>query len=241
MRILAWNIRGGSQPGIIEVVKTAAPDVAVLSDCRPDHYIRLAAELRGGGFEWLAGTNQADETGVLIASRMPMRPGSTSSRVLPGHWCHMWLPAVRVSIVGVYGPLYRKGVARLVPRFWEELLQSAKELATHSAVLVGDLNTATAARDTTSGYPLLAGKELQRLADDGWRDAFREVHGDRSAYSYWDSRGGYRIDHAMLSPAAPLARDAEYVRDLAGYRLGRLPGEAETPIASDHAALLFDL
>jgi len=28
---------------------------------------------------------------------------------------------------------------------------------------------------------------------------------------------------------------------LAGYRLGRLPGEAETPIASDHAALLFDL
>jgi exonuclease III len=160
MRVLAWNIRGGSRRGISHVVRAAAPDVAVLSDCRPSRYVGLAAELMDSGFDWVVGTNQADVTGLLIASKTPIQPGSTSSKVLPGHWCHVWLPAMRVSIVGIYGPLRGKGVANLVPAFWEELLQTAKQLTTGTAVVVGDLNTAIAPCDTTSGLPLPAAKDL---------------------------------------------------------------------------------
>jgi exonuclease III len=241
VRILAWNICGGSRRGISEVVRAAEPDVAVLSECRPSRYVDLAVELRADGFDWVVGTNQADYTGLLIASKTPMRPGSTSSRVLPGHWCHVWLPAARVSLVGIYGPLRHKGVANLVPAFWDELIQSARQLTTATAVVVGDLNTAVAPCDTTSGLPLPASKELQRLADDGWRDIYREIHGDQLAYSYWDRRGAYRIDHAMLSPAAPPARYAHYLRELAGYQLGGWSRDPQAMVASDHAALLFDI
>ena len=240
--VLAWNIWGGSRrQSISQVVRVVKPDVVVLSDCRPSNYISLAAELRDGGFDWVTGTNQGDYTGLLIASKTPMQPGSTSSTVLPGHWCHVWLPAAGVSIVGIYGPLRRKGVANPVPAFWDELVQLAKQLTTAKAIVVGDLNTAVAACDTTSGLALPASKELQRLADDGWRDIYREIHGDRPEYSYWDSRGAYRIDHAMLSPAAPRARNAEYLRELAGYNLGRWSKDPQALVASDHAALLFDI
>jgi exonuclease III len=241
VRILAWNVAGGSRPAISNVVMSAAPDLVVLSECRPSRYVSLATKLRAGGFDWVAGTNQGDYTGLLIASKTPMQPGSTSSRVLPGHWCHVWLPEARISIVGIYGPLRRKGAAKLVPAFWDELIQSAKQLATNTAVLVGDLNTAAAPEDTTSGLPLTASKELQRLSDDGWRDVYREVHGNRPAYSYWEGRGAYRIDHAMLSPAAPRARKADYLRECAGYELGRWSGNPRAHIASDHAALLFEI
>ena len=241
VRILAWNIGGGSRGGISDVVLAAAPDVAVLSDCRPSRYVSLATKLRAAGFDWMAGTNQGDYTGLIIASKTPMQPGSTSSRVLPGHWCHVWLPEARISVVGIYGPLRRKGVANLVKAFWDELVQSAKQLTTDTAVVVGDLNTAVAPYDTTSGLPLPASKELQRLADDGWRDIYREIHGDQLAYSYWDRRGAYRIDHAMLSPAAPPARYAHYLRELAGYQLGGWSRDPQAMVASDHAALLFDI
>jgi exonuclease III len=220
-------------------VRTAAPDVAVLSDCRPSRFVSLATELRAEGFDWVAGTNQGDYTGLLIASKTPMQPGSTSSRVLPGHWSHVWLPAARLSVVAIYGPLRGKGVANLVPAFWEELIQAAKQLTIGRAVVIGDLNTATAPCDTTSGLPLPASNDLQRLADDGWRDAFREVNGDRRAYSYWDHRGAYRIDHAMLSPATPPVRGADYVTELDGFSLGGWP--RDTHAVSDHAALVLDL
>jgi exonuclease III len=241
VRILAWNIWGGSRAGVSDVVAAAAPDVAVLSDVRPSHHTSLAVGLRRAGFEWIAGTNQANYTGMLIASKVPMQPGSTSSKVLPGHWCHVWLPSARLSVVGVYGPLRRKGLANPVPAFWDEIAQAATQLATDTAVVVGDLNTAVAPRDTESGLPLPASKYLQKLAASGWRDIYREIHGDRQEWSYWDSRGAYRIDYAMLSPAAPAAKNADYLREKAGYNLGRWSKDQQALVASDHAAFIFEI
>jgi exonuclease III len=129
----------------------------------------------------------------------------------------------------------------LVPAFWEELIESAKQLANVTAVIVGDLNTALTPGDTTSGLPLPASKDLQRLTADGWRDIYREIHGNQVEYSYWDSRGAYRIDFAMLSPAAPRPRHVSYVRELAGYTLGKWDTGPSSPLASDHAALMVDI
>jgi exonuclease III len=107
--------------------------------------------------------------------------------------------------------------------------------------MVGDLNTALALTDTTTGLPLPASKDLRRLVGDGWRDAYREVHGDKSDYSYWESRGAYRIDFAMLSPVAPRAQHVAYLREVAGYTLGKWSTDAGALLASDHAALLVDI
>jgi exonuclease III len=172
---------------------------------------------------------------------MFMQPGSIYSKVRPGHLCHVWIPAARLSVVGVYGPLRSARAANAMPAFWDELVQSAKQLTTGTTVVVGDLNTALALQDTTSGLPLPASKELQRLAADGWRDIYRELHGDQLKYSYWDSRGAYRIDYAMLSPAAPRANYVDYLSELAGYKLGRWSTDPNALVASDHAALVFDL
>lgn len=241
VRILAWNIWGGSRPGIGEIVVALTPDLAVLSDCRPSRFDGLADELRHAGFEWVIGTNQGHYTGLLIASKTRMEPGPMASKVLPGHWCHVWLPSPGLSVVGVYGPLRRKSFANPVPTFWAELVQTAKQLTAEIAIVVGDLNTAIARSDTTSGLPLPASKELQRLVADGWRDVYREIHGDRQEFSYWDSRGAYRIDYAMLSPTAPPARSADYLRETAGYHLGRWSRDPQALVASDHAALLFEI
>jgi exonuclease III len=121
------------------------------------------------------------------------------------------------------------------------MTMAARQLATERAIVIGDLNTALARSDTTSRLPLPASKELQRLAADGWRDVYREIHGDREAYSYWDSRGAYRIDYAMLSPAAPAARYADYLREAAGFNLGRWSRDPQALVASDHAALIFEI
>jgi exonuclease III len=242
VRIFAWNVRGGNRgQSISDVVRCANADAVVLSDCRPSNFVSLAAGLRDAGFTWVTGTNQGDYTGLLMASKAPIRPGSMSSRILPGHLCHVQVPDARLSIVGVYGPLRRNGIANPVPAFWEELLQSARHLSTEMAVIVGDLNTAIAPCDTSSGRALPASKSLQRLASEGWRDVFREVHGDRQDYSYWEGRGAYRIDLAMLSPAAPVVRSADYVRELGGYHLGKWSSDPQAVVASDHAALLLDI
>ncbi len=223
------------------MVRTVSPDVAVLSDCRPSNYIGLVADLREDGYVWATGTNQGNFTGILVASKVPIYPGPTASTVLPGQWCHVEIPSVRLSVVGVYGPLHRKGVASPVQAFWNDLLDSARRLSSEPTIVVGDLNTVMAPQDTTSGLLMPGSKELQRLAADGWRDVFREIHGDRPEHSYWEARGKYRIDYAMRSPAAPTARHAEYIREAAGYSLGKWSSEPKATLASDHAALLLDI
>jgi len=242
VQIFAWNIWGGSRRrSIRNVVRAVNPDVAVLSDCRPSNYINLVAELREDGYAWATGTNQGDFTGMLIASKVPIYPGSTASMVLPGQCCHIKIPSSRLSVVGVYGPLPRRGIASPVQAFWNDLLDSTRRLSTEPTIVVGDLNTVMAPQDTTSGLLMPGSKELQRLAADGWTDVFREIHGDRPEYSYWEARGEYRIDYAMRSPAAPTARHAEYIREVPGYSLGKWSPDPKATLASDHAALLFDI
>jgi len=196
LRILAWNVHGGSHPGVVDVLRGSNADLVVLSDCHPNHYLRIGGALRDQGFTWLAGSNQSGRTGLLLASRQEMRPGPTQSSTLPAHWMHVVLPDAYMSVVGVYGPLYRAGTTRLVPRFWEGLLEAAETLANSPALIVGDLNTAPASCDSSTRQPLQAAKYLQKLQEAGWRDAYREIHGAAEAYSYWNYQGSFRIDHA---------------------------------------------
>ena len=170
-----------------------------------------------------------------------MRPGHTQSSTLPAHWVHVVLPDSAMSVVGVYGPLYVAGTARLVPRFWEGLLEPAETLANSPALIVGDLNTAPAACDSSTRRPLQAAKYLQKLQEAGWRDAYRELHGEAEAYSYWNYQGSFRIDHAMLSPRAPAPISAQYVIESAGHRLRAWPKPPGVSTPSDHAVLKIEL
>ena len=49
-------------------------------------------------------------------------------------------------------------------------------------------------------------KAYAKLLDDGWTDAFRALHPDERAYTFWDYKrnrwprdAGLRLDHILLS------------------------------------------
>jgi len=112
--------------------------------------------------------------------------------------------------------------------------------------LCGDFNIAPADLDVHDpeawrGQVLCSDAEraaFTRLLGWGLGDAFRTLHPDLVAYSWWDYRQlgfpknrGLRIDHALLTrPLLERCREARVDRD---ERKGKLP--------SDHAPVLIEL
>jgi exodeoxyribonuclease-3 len=112
-------------------------------------------------------------------------------------------------------------------------------------VLCGDLNTPrrelpdgdvlTFAHDSRGRLRAERGERWNRaeralVKDLGWIDAYRELHGygDRSAsWTFKDDRGGWRLDHILVTGLRPIA--AAYAHE---WRRAGL---------SDHSALIADL
>jgi exodeoxyribonuclease-3 len=117
------------------------------------------------------------------------------------------------------------------------------------AILGGDFNICPAPLDSWNeqkfrGEIFHTDEErarLQRLRDLGFSDAFRKLHPDTQAFSWWDYRGGafhrkqgLRIDF-LLASAAALAR----VRSVEIDRDFRKKHDGLT--ASDHAPVIANL
>ena len=112
-------------------------------------------------------------------------------------------------------------------------------------VLCGDLNTPrrefeggdvlTFAHDTNGRLRPERGERWDRaeralIRDLGWTDAFRALHGYSQREASWtfkDDRGGWRLDHVLLSGLEPVA--AAYAHD---WRRAGL---------SDHSPLVVDI
>ena len=112
-------------------------------------------------------------------------------------------------------------------------------------ILCGDLNTPrrefeggdvlTFAHDTNGRLRPERGERWDRaeralIRDLGWTDAFRALHGYEHREASWtfkDDRGGWRLDHVLLSQVNPVA--AAYAHD---WRRAGL---------SDHSPLIVDV
>ena len=122
--------------------------------------------------------------------------------------------------------------------FLAAVLRLAKRWRGGPALLAGDTNTGRIGLDEE--VPVFGKREeewMTALQDAGWSDAFRHVHGNERAYTWYspNGRNGFRLDEAFVNgQLLPRLRAARYVwgRDRGGER--------RREALSDHAALIVD-
>jgi len=238
MRLLAWNVQSGGAKratAIVDFVRALEPDVLVLTEVRgasSSLLLRLADE---GWRHQAVGENAAGRGAAAVLSRSPIERRTTLAEAdgaFPGRWVEAEVPDAGLSVVGIYGPLREERF----DDFWRSALAGLAERRDRPVVAAGDMNTGESLRDAPDrnffcSAHFAAAKQL------GYVDAWRETHGGAAREYSWYSRGtggvqlnGFRLDHALLSPAlAPRLRDARYVHEARERKL------------SDHSPLLVEL
>lgn len=204
-----------------------------------------AIEAAGYGAVW---QGQKSWNGVAILAR-GSEPIETR-RGLPGDPDDAQSRYIEAAVGGVLvGGLYLpNGNPAPGPKFdyklaWMERLRlhAAGLIASgHPVVLAGDYNVIPTARDVYKPerwtddalFRPEVRAAFETIVAQGWTDAIRAVHGQRTIYTFWDywrnaygRDAGLRIDHLLLSPAAARRlEDAGVDRDVRGREK-----------ASDHA------
>jgi exonuclease III len=242
MRLMIWNIWGGSRRGVVKAVKALEPDVAVLIDCRSTHADGLAAEAATIGYAHHL-DNSPDYTGILMLSRWRLAAGEIQKSPIQHRWLHAVIPDLDLEIAALYGPLPKAiGSEPSMREFWDWIVPTCDRLIDRRAVVSGDFNTGVSHVDGPSDYRFSSATQLRELGTRGWRDAYRELYPDGRDVSWWHGERGFRIDHCLLSKAMPKPISVSYVVEHDGIRLAQTPsGSAHvSPAPSDHAALMAD-
>jgi exodeoxyribonuclease-3 len=230
LRLLAWNIRqgGGSRlAAIIEAILRHDADVLVLSEYRGgDAALRLTEALTRVGYPHMTAPRPPPgKTGVLVASRRRFRAHAALDAALPEPYRLVHVDLGKLSLCGVYMP----NLLAKVP-YWEAVVAALATRLDGHALAIGDFNTCRAYVDEPGAIDKCA-YFMDRVADLGFCDLWRQRYPDGREFSWYSHRGnGFRIDHAFLSPA--LAKRAEAIRYSHDERLGGL---------SDHSPLILDL
>lgn len=246
MRIVAWNIRAGGGrrvEAIADQLRRWRPDVVALSEFRgtpPSAW--LAEALAGRGLEHqhtTADPAAPAANALLLASRWPLRRRRTRhAPTEPRRWLlasiatpdPLELAAMHVPnrVSGRKGDYLASALA--VARGWRG----------GPALLVGDTNSGRIGLDEqVPVFDALEDGWLRALDARGWTDAYRALHGERRAYTWYSPNGGngFRLDQAFLNRT--LRDRLRAVR----YAWGRPRGDraARRDVLSDHAALIVDL
>jgi exodeoxyribonuclease III len=232
MRLAAQNLKhgGGTRvDGLVELLLTLEADVLVLTEFRfgktGDQIRKL---LTAAGYvhsvEPIAerGTNSA-----LLVSRLPLVPRGSPPEVPESE--RRWVSAVveGVEIAGVYMPSDPKGLGP----FWPRVVDALEPKIADPFVLIGDFNTVPTPDDRQSKARFTGEAHMASLIEAGWVDSWRRLHPDRTEFTLLGSTGnGFRIDHALLSPALG-------ARLVAAHQ-DHTPREAAL---SDHSALVVEL
>ncbi|KAL6729727.1 hypothetical protein Aduo_000756 [Ancylostoma duodenale] len=124
----------------------------------------------------------------------------------------------RFYFIGAYVPNSGRGLVNLEKRGkWEELfLEKIKELDEQKPIIyAGDLNVAhneidlanpESNRNKTAGFTDQERGWFTRLLEAGFKDTYRELHGDEQEYTFWSYMGnarsknvGWRLDYYVVS------------------------------------------
>jgi len=225
MKIATWNVNSIKVrlPRVLDWLQSAAPDVVLLQETKSVDDAFPAEPIEDLGYN-VAVHGQKTYNGVAILSKRPLEdvcPG------LPGddddeqaRYIEATVGTVRVA--SIYLPngnpvdsekfAYKLG-------WMERLIARAGELLAleESFVLGGDYNICPEDRDCydPGGFAddaLCRPESRARYRQLNWlglTEAYRALHPDIVAYSYWDYQGGawqkdhgLRIDHLLLSPQA---------------------------------------
>lgn len=254
LRIASWNVNSirVRLPNLLDWLSAAAPDVVLLQETKSLDRNFPCSEIEDRGYN-LAVHGQKTYNGVAILSKRPLEDVHVG---LPGdendaQARYMEATTAGVRVATIYLP---NGNPVTSDKFayklaWmDRLLARAETLFAHeeAVVLGGDYNIVPADRDV---YDPPAWRDdalcrvesrarFRALLHGGYAEAFRALHPEKRAYTFWDyqagrwQRGeGLRIDHLLLSPEAADRLDA--------CEIDTGPRGAEK--ASDHAPIWCDL
>ncbi len=225
MRIATWNVNSikARLPRVTEWLAEAAPDVVLLQELKvvDEAFPREAIEDLGYNVET---HGQKTYNGVAILSKRPIEdvrrglPGDDSDE--QARYIEAVVDTVRVA--SIYLPNGNPLGTEKFPyklAWMDRLVTHASSLLQHEEALVlgGDYNVCPLDMDCYDP-PGFADDALcqpesrnrfRQMLHLGLTDAFRALHPQRIAYSYWDYTGGawqkdngVRIDHLLLSPQA---------------------------------------
>lgn len=229
VRIASWNVNSvkARLPNLLEWLGDFAPDAALLQEtkCVAENFPRLEIEALG---YHVAVAGQKTYNGVAILSKTPL---TVTQRALPGDpedAQARYIEATTESSAGalrlasVYLPNGNPIDSEKFPyklAWLARLRDHARALLKRedAFVLGGDYNVIPEDRDchdpeAWAGDALFRAESragYRRLLYLGLSDAFRALHPEDRAYSFWDYQGGawqkddgVRIDHLLLSPQA---------------------------------------
>jgi len=206
-----------------------------------------------------------------VEGSLPLRglPPETCAR-LQRRWLDLRLPAwslhgtdtpsdgratVPLSLGGVHAPAAdgpiplaeKPRLQREADCFWTALRPLLQRQRDTPYVLIGDLNTGLALDQhiagISDGAAFFGAPHVAALRDEGWLDAWRQLHGERQEYTWRHGRsGGWRLDGAWLSPALRHTLIAARHRH-AARRPYTAPDRGVTRMQrlSDHSALIVDI
>lgn len=225
LTVATWNvnsIRARIGP-VADWFRARNPDIAVLQEikCEDDDFPRLEFESLGYS---IAVHGQKSYNGVALLSktkpdhvrrRLPGDSSDEQARWIEGEFgqlvvCGLYLPNGNPPDTDKY--VYKLDWMDRLKRRISDLLDEERPV-----VVLGDWNVIPEEHDAHDpaawiGDALFLPRtraKLREIVNLGYTDAFRALHPQRIAYTFWDYQGrawqadnGIRIDHALLSPEA---------------------------------------
>jgi exonuclease III len=251
VRVVTWNVAGrvralAEQASVLAAV---GADVICLQEvtARTEPLWRAALTDAGlpsieSAIASLPAAPTRRRLAVLTAARSPLTRLAAPETPWPERLLICALE--EVEVINLHSPIApAPDLAKI--RTHEAVAAFLEALEPAPRILCGDLNTPrrefeggdvlTFAHDTNGRLRPERGERWDRaeralIRDLGWTDAFRALHGYEHREASWtfkDDRGGWRLDHVLLSLLKPVA--AAYAHD---WRRAGL---------SDHSPLIVDV
>ena len=229
---MAFNIRHGGGSRIERIqrsIASHAPDVLIVPEYRNN---AAGATLRrwlgefGHRYQAAGVTAEPAHNSVLVSSRLPFREIVFPTLGAEARRC-VAVKIGRITLLGVYFAVME--AKRPLFQFLQGLPKALLKVET---LLMGDFNTGCRYWDE-GRMDLSLVEEFGKLIGGGWTDVWRARNPGVREWSWvepWGRHVGYRLDHALVSPALlPRVTDVRY-------------SHAErTAGVSDHSALILEL
>lgn len=246
MRIIGWNIRAGGGKRIeliADQLRRWRPDVVALSEFRgtpPSVWLAETLARRGLSYQHTTADPEAPAVNaLLVAARWPLRLRSLAAAPRePRRWLLAGVDAPQPIALGAMHVPNR--VTGRKGDYLASALTIARRWRGGPALLIGDTNSGQIDLDEeVPTFDRLEHGWINDLDAAGWHDAFRRLHGERRAYTWYSPNGGngFRLDQAFLNPG--LHARLTHAR----YQWGKPRGQrnARRESLSDHAALILEL
>jgi exodeoxyribonuclease III len=224
---VTWNLNSirSRLPHLLEFLKTHAPDVVLLQELKLESDKFPYLEIEDMGYN-CAVHGQKTYNGVAILSKFPLEDITTEFPADEGQARYIEALTTKEGEVFRVASIYVPNGQEIGSdkfyykmRFYDALFERAKQLLSYEETLIlgADYNVAYLAEDVydakaaegTICYNAEERAKFQKLLNLGLYDAFRSLHPDAHAYSWWDYRAGkfeqdmgLRIDHLLLSAEA---------------------------------------